>query len=237
LGLNDIAGNVQFSTVQAQIQLQLTALQPYKRTDEKALVQVAQIMFRWIKYSGKSESAYRTNPKKDGQAKGDMITIGGEDFDPDRMIITCELLSAAPTDKQQLVNMYTTLKQAGAQVSWGELLERLQLGNPEMLKQGWLDEQLEGASLQDFVEKMQMKRQLEMQAQQMQMQMQAQQAQQEQAMQQQAMSPEQAGAMGNPPTQGNAVIPGGQQNNPAAGGQPPITAAPGMTRNNVARPG
>lgn len=249
LGLTDIAGNVQFSTVQAQIQLQLTALQPYKRTDEKALCHLALIMFKWIKYTGKSEIAYRTQKRvrKEGQVNGQQVLVGPDDFDPDEMIISCELLSNSPTDKQQMVNMYATLKQAGAQVSWGELLERLGMGNPEMLKQGWLDEQLEGAVLQDFVEKMQMQRQLQMQSQQMQMQhaMQQAQMQQQMAMQQgqqqgqpspeeQQMMAQQGGA--NPPQQ-DAVQAGGQENNPAAGGEPAMMANPGLTRENVRNPG
>jgi hypothetical protein len=245
LGLQDIAGNVQFSTVQAQVQLQLTALQPYKRTDEKALVQAAYLMFRWLDFADGTEVAYRKNPKKEGQFKGEGIALSKGDFDPDVMIISCELLSNSPTDKQQLVNMYSTLKQAGAQIAWGELLERLQLGNPEMLKQGWLDEQLEGSALKDFVDEQAAKLQLQveqkkmeiqaaLQQRQMQQQQQAQQAAQQPSPEQMAMLAQQGG--GSPP-QGDAVMPGGQENNPAAGGQPPMTAAPGMTRNNVRQPG
>jgi hypothetical protein len=245
--------------VQAQIQLQLTALQPYKRTSEKALVHLAYIMFKWINKYGKPEIAYRTQNrvKKQGQVKGEQLMVGPDDFDPDVMIITCELLSAAPTDRQQLVNMYSTLKQAGAQIAWGELLERLQLGNPEMLKAGWLDEQIEGAALQNFVAEMQQQLQLKGQAQTMQMQMQMQQAQQEQQMaaQQQAaqaQQPQPQGGQGQPtpeemammaqagggnPSQGDAVQAGGQENNPAAGGQPAMMSNPGLTRENVRNPG
>lgn len=246
LGLSDIAGNVQYSTVQAQIQLQLTALQPYKRTDEKALAQAGLLMFRWLDKTGDTVVSYRTSAKKEGQSKGDNIPVNSDDFDPDVMQISCELMSAAPTDKQQLVNMYSTLKQAGAQIAWGELLERLQLGNSDILKQGWLDEQLEGMALKNYMAQEDAKLQMQVQAQQMQMQMQAQQAQQhaqqEQQMQmqqaaqqqgqEQAMAPEMSGAMANPNTQ-DPTMPGGTGYDPAQGGQSPMMGAPGMTRNNV----
>jgi hypothetical protein len=248
LGLQDIAGNVQFSTVQAQIQLQLTALQPYKRTDEKALSHLALLMFKWVKKSGKASTAYRTGGrvKKEGQVKGAEILVTPDDFDPDVMMISCELLSNSPTDKQQLVNMYSTLKQAGAQIPWGELVERMGFGNPEVLKQEWLDEQIENSALKSFVDQQAAQLQLQVQQQQMMMQMQAQQAQmqQQQQAQQQQPTPEQMAAQqqaaqeggANPPQQ-DAVQAGGQENNPAAGGQPAMQSNPGLTRNNVRNPG
>jgi hypothetical protein len=223
LGLMDIAGNVQFSTVQAQIQLQLTALQPYKRTAEKALVQTALLMFKWIKAADTSEVGYRTNVRSEGQFAGEGIMVEAQYLDPNSMIISCELLSNSPTDKQQLVNMYVTLKQAGAQVAWTELLERLGLGNPEQNKKMWLDEQLENAAMQNFVAEMQQAVQLKAQAAQMQMQSQMQ------------MEQMQAQQMQNIPAT-DAINPEGANFDPNQGGQPPMMAEPGMTRNNVRNP-
>ena len=247
LGLQDIAGNVQFSTVQAQIQLQLTALQPYKRTDEKALSQLALLMFKWIKFTGKGAIGYRTSKrvKKDKMVVGEQILITPEDFDPDEMLIQCTLLSNTPTDRQQLVNMLVALKQAGAAIPWTDIVELLQMfGNPELLKGRFQDEQIEQAAMKNFVDEQALKLQLQGQAQTMQMQMQMQQAQmqqQQQAQQQQQMSPEQQQAMAqqggaNPPEQ-DAVQAGGQENNAAAGGEPAMMANPGLTRNNVRQPG
>jgi hypothetical protein len=232
LGLMDIAGNVQFSTVQAQVQLMLTDLQPYKRTDEKAKAQLGLLFFKWIQKAGKSEIAKRpaSRVKKEGQYAGEGIKIGPDDFDPEEMIITCELLSNSPTDKQQLVNMYTTLKQSGAEIPWEELLERLQIGNSQQMKNAWLDEQIRNAALKNFIDEQALKLQLQGQQATMAMQAQLQQAQ----MQQQAAIDQQGQA--NPPQQ-DAVQAGGQQNNPAAGGQPAMMANPGLTRNNVRNPG
>lgn len=229
LGLQDIAGNVQFSTVQAQIQLQLTALQPYKRTAEKALAEAGLIAFRWLDVADTTEVAYRTKPKSEAQVKGEAIAVNADQFDPDVMQVTCELLSAAPTDKQAMVNMITTLKQAGAQISWGEGLERLGFGNKEILKQDWLKEQMENLALSFYGKQKDAELQLQMAQAQQAM---AQQQQEMMAMQQPPMPPEQSGAMANPNTQ-DPMMQGGMMNDPNQGGMPPIMEAPGMTRNNV----
>lgn len=230
LGMQDIAGNVQFSTVQAQIQLQLTSLQPYKRTDEKALIQAAYIMFQWIEKTDSTEIAYRSENrvKSDSQFVGEGITVSVGDFDPDAMIITCNLLSAAPTDKQQLVNMIATLKQAGAQIGWTDAIESLQLGNPQQLKKVWMAEQIEGAALQNFVAELQSQLRVKEQAQILQVQMQMQQAQAAAA-----APPPQEGT----PSQGDAISPSGSGYDTGSGGQPPMMATPGLTRNNVRNPG
>ena len=213
----------------------------------KAWEQAAILMFEWVKQTGDTVSGYREKVTGDGQFKGQEITVSPEDFNTEDIYITCELIPNTPTDKMQLVNMYSSLKQAGAQIAWGELLERLGMGTPEVLKQDWMQEQMESVALSNFVEELKAQVQLKIQAAQTQMQMglqmqqqQAQMAQQQQqaqmqqaqAMQEQAMSPEQSGAMGNSPT-GDAVMPEGQMNNPAAGGMPPMQSAAGMTRNQV----
>lgn len=234
LGMQDIAGNVQFSTISKQIELQLTNLQPYQRTAEKANVQAALIMFQWIKFTGNTETAYRTpgRVRKDGQAVGQPIPLSPDDFDPDVMQIECKLLSAAPTDKQQMVNMAVTLRQAGDTIPWDEINETLGYSNPTFLKNKFYDEQIEQLALKTFADKQALAVQLEGQAATMQMQMEQQQAQMQ--AQAQAMPPEQSGAMANPATGDPALAnAGGAQNDPNQGGQPPIMAAPGMTREQV----
>lgn len=239
VGMQDIAGNVQFSTVQAQIQLQLTALQPYKRTTEKALSQVAILMLRWIKKAETTEYGYRTKNrvKKEGQYVGEMITVAADELEPDDLIIQCNLLSNSPTDKQSQINMYTTLKQAGAEISWGELLEDIGLGNPAQLRQAFLDEQLSSLALKQFADEQALMLQLKGQEATMQMQMQQQQAQMQAQQAAQQPSPEEQQAMaqagGANPSQQDPNMPQGDMNNPGAGGQPPMMGAPGMTRNNV----
>jgi hypothetical protein len=130
-------------------------------------------MFRWIKKYGKGELAYRSQKrvKKDGQVVGEQLLVGPDDFDPDVMQITCALQSNTPTDRQQLVNMLVSLKQAGAAIPWTDIIDLLQMfGNPELLKGRFVDEQIEGAVLQNFVAEMQQQLQLKGQAQIMQQQ-------------------------------------------------------------------
>ena len=242
-----MSGNVQFSTMNAFIQLQMAALEPYKRTTEKAWEQAAEIMFKWVEKTKDTVTGYRTKSKGEGKkSAGSSITMTADDFEIEDLHIKCELIANTPTDKMQQVNMYSALKQAGAQIGWGELLERLGLGNPEVLKRDWMNEQLEGVAMQNFVEKLKAEIQMEIQAKTMQMQSQLQQEQmmQQQAMQMQqqamqapqgapqsAMPQEQAGPPNMP--QGDAVMPEGQMNDPAAGGLPPMMSAAGMTRNQV----
>jgi len=219
----EMSGNVQYSTLNAFIQLQMARLEPYKRTAEKAWEQAAEIMFYWVKETGDKLTAYRTKSKNEQKMKGMSLVVGPEDFEIEDLHIQCDLIANTPTDKMQQVNMYSALKGAGAQIGWGDLLERLGMGNPEILKQDWMNEQLEGVALQNYVEKLKAEIQMEIQAKQMEMQnqMQQQQQMQQMEMQQQAQGPQ------------NAVIPNGQMNDPAAGGLPPMMSAPGMTQNQV----
>lgn len=250
LAMNDIAGNVQFSTVQAQIQLQLTALQPYKRCNEKAMAGIPVLMLKWLEVGhaegrGGTEIARRSTArtKKPRQYSGMPITLSGDTVDPENMIITCELLSAAPTDRQQLVNMAVTMDQAGYMIPQEETLERLGYKNPAQMKEKWFDEQVQKLALSFFGKNLDAELNVKVQKAiaeiQAGIQQQLQAAQQPQ--QQGQPSPEQMAAMaqqgGATPPQGDAISQGGQEQNPAAGGQPPMAATPGLTRNNVRNPG
>jgi len=246
-----MSGNVQFSTMNAFIQLQMAALEPYKRTTEKAWEQAAEIMFMWVEKTKDTVTGYRTKSKGEGKkAAGASITMTADDFEIEDLHIKCELIANTPTDKMQQVNMYVALKNAGAKISWGELLERVLGVNPEIAERKWMDETIADLAFSNFSETL--KAELQMQIQEKTMQMQSQ-LQQEQAAQQQQMQMEQqamqaamqapqgmpqgqmpqgGGGMPNMP-QGDAVMPDGSMNDPAAGGLPPMMSAAGMTRNQV----
>ena len=217
----EIAGNVQYAAVQAVIQLHMTSLTPYVRTCEKALAQLADLSFMWIVESGATETVYRTKSKGVGKEMGTGFNISAEDFDPEEMHIDCKLIANTPTDKQQKVNMLASLKQAGAHIAWREGLEELGYGNAEILEQDWLEEETMTLAMQNKAKDMDAERQMAMQAQQMQMQMEQQQQMQQAQMQQQQQM-QQA-------SQQNPMMPGGQQFNPAMGGQPTAEAMPGAT--------
>ena len=226
-----MSGNVQFSTMNAYIQLQMAALEPYKRTTEKAWEQAAEIMFKWVEKTKDTVTGYRTKSKGEGKkSAGASITMTADDFEIEDLHIKCELIANTPTDKMQQVNMYVALKQAGAKISWGELLERVLGVNPEIAERKWMDETILDLAFSNFSETQ--KAELQTQIQQRTMQMQSQ-LQQEQAAQQAAMqAPQSGGGTPNMP-QGDAVIPDGSMNDPAAGGLPPMMSAAGMTRNQV----
>jgi len=131
----EVAGNVQYAAVQAVIKLHMTNLVPYVRTVEKANAQLADMAFMWLKQgSGYTEIAYRTKSKGEGKEKGMGIVISPEDFDPEELYISCQLIANTPNDKMQEVNMYAQLKQAGAHIAWKETLEKLSLGNGDVLE-------------------------------------------------------------------------------------------------------
>lgn len=216
LSLGNNNNNVQFATINAIIQINMTQLESYKRTMEKALKGLGKMAFKWIKFVGKSETAYRPAPGGNGLMQGQQISIGPEDFDEETLFIEAKLIPNAPTDKMQLVNMAVQLKQAGFRIPDSEAIERLGYGNPEALAERWAQEQMEQTALQQFIKERDAELQVQTQAAIMQLQLQSQgQPPQEQPPQQQGQAP---------------VMPGGQGMNPAMGGSSPMEAAPDMTR-------
>lgn len=197
--------NVQYATINAWIEMMLNDLEPYKRTVEKIQQSLGMMVFKWIKATGTESTGYYKNKTKTREA-GYAVSVGPEDFDYERLHIEVKLLPAS--DKMQFANMIGILKQNGLAIPDKEFVERLGFGNPEVLEDMWMDEQVDRAALQTFIEKMKME-----------VQIMAQQAQM--AMQQQGQA--------NAP-QGQPAIPQGQGFNPANGGTPPAVAAPQMTR-------
>lgn len=238
--LSSISGaNQQFSTVQAIIDLHMTNLEPYKRASEKVVKQSIELMFKWLDFTGDTSTAYRLRKNSPEQITGEEILLTPDDFDLDNLIIKVTLINK--NDKMQAANRITMLKQAGLRIPDAELLEEVGYVNPEILASKWEDEQLQNAALQLLIKKLQSQLDLETQAQQMQMQMEAQQAQMQQQMaaQQQAQQPPQDpnaqgmnGQMANP-EQGMPSNPQGQGFAGNMGGQPPMTAEPGMTATQV----
>lgn len=209
------ASNVQFATVQAWIQLALTDLEPYKRTDERFWAAIGKMAFRWLYKTDSVEIGYRSYDKGPQKKKGQKIMIDPKSFDPAKMFVTAKLLPNTPTDKTQLTNQALQLKQGGFPIPDEEAIERLGYGNPEALKARWQKEQIENKALANFFAMLDGQTQIMLQNAAMAM------AQQQQMQQQ----PQQAPA---PP-----IMPEGQAVNPAQGGMPPAMAAPEMTRTQI----
>lgn len=233
----DIGGNLQFSTVNALVDLQLTNIEPYKRLSEKAATGIVLTMFKWIKFTGDNVVGYRMKKSAPEQVQGEEIIMSPDDFDEDKLLL--EVTFTSKSDKMQMVNMVVQLKQAGFRVPDDEFLEKVGYKNPAVLADQWELQQLEQAALQEFIQERQMKQQLKMEEAQMQMQQAAQQeqmaAEQEAMMQQMAQDPNAQGGMGQManPDQGQPMMPGGQGFNGAMGGDSTMTAAPGMTATQV----
>lgn len=223
----NIAGNVQFATVNAMIQVSKSVLDPYIRNFEKAAVELAKLAFKWIDYTGDSVVARRTKTENEGKQRGAKIIVKKGTFDPKTMVVTCELMGNTPTDEMQKVNMYMQLRQANMPIPASEYVERLGMGAPEVLKQKWLNEKIEEAALNIFVQNQTAMAQLKIDEIKMQMQS----AMEQQQMQQQAEA-QNAMAGQVPPQQGvdQPMTQGMEGMNPAEGGPPPAMAAPQATR-------
>ena len=229
--LTNLSGgsNVQYATVQAIININLTQLVSYKRTWEKAWRELGYLAFQWIKFTGNTEKAYRTTTKNDRVVTGEQIDIGPNEFDEDSLYITVELNANNPTDKMQRVNEIAQLVQVGAPVPWTELLEGIGYGNPEALIERWEDEQVRRAALDNFKKELDAQLQMKLREAEMQMQMKLRQSTQKES----PVPKTQGQVPPTGPTGQQPVFPQGQGANPAAGGSPPEMAAPGMTATQI----
>lgn len=223
-----IAGNVQFATVNAQIQLSKSTLDPYIRNFEKVTVELARLAFMWVAKNGDTVTGYRTKDKNrdKNKVKGEKINVSPKDFDPRTMVIQCELLSITPTDEMQRMNVFSQAVQMGIPISLAEIAERMGWGEGDILKADWLKEQIERMALANF-QKMQ-DLQLQMMVQQMQ-------AQQQQA----AMAAQQPPPSTPPPPEqmgGANMMPEGSGFDTGSGGTSPMAANPTETQTMTRRP-
>jgi len=224
-----ISGNVQYAAVQAVVQLHMSNLKPYIRTVEKANAQLGDLCFEWIKKAGAAEVYWNDRKKGEGMKdRGMGGTITPDKFDPQVLYIECTLIANAPTEKQQMFNMYAQLKQAGAHISWKHIVDdKLNIGNGDVMEAEWLDEEVANAALQMKIKEMDAQLQMQVQQKQMEMQMQMQQAQMQQQQMAAQQQQQQQGQV--PPDQSNPMIPGGAGFDAAQGGQPTAPAMPGAT--------
>jgi hypothetical protein len=213
----EVAGNVQFATVNAVIQLSKSVLDPHIRAFEKAAVLIARMMFQWVHTSDDTVTSYRATVGSRG-FKGEKINVSKDDFDYRTLNITCELMANTPTDDMQRWNMFSGMLQNRLQIPQEEIIERMELGNPAHLKSRWLEEQMEAFAFQMF----QQQKMIEMQ----------------QAMQNQGQPQGQVPPGQGPPPQEGVNQPAfdqtqGQGFNPAQGGSSPAEAAPQLTQTQV----
>jgi hypothetical protein len=217
----DVTGNVQFATVNAQIQLSKTVLDPHLRAFERACVNLGKLAFMWVKYQGDTVTSYRTRTKGN-KVRGEKINVSPKDYDPDSLIIRCEILDNAPTDDMQRWNIFSGMKQMGLHIPDSEFIERTGMGDPETLEARWLDEQALNLAWQVFSQKKMAEMQMQVQ-------------QQAQAAQQEAMAAAAGHAQGQSPPQQGQTQPAfdgtqGQGFDPSRGGSSPAEALPSLTQ-------
>jgi hypothetical protein len=204
------------------------------------MVQIIKLMLRFLKAKKVAVASVSTKPQMKGVKRYQKIVLGDGNivFDPDRMVIKCELMANNATDRMQRVNQAVMIKQARLRIPDSELLETLGFGNPKATIEEWFDEQIDETALNYYNERVRLGLEQQVQqAQQEQMmkQQQAMQATKEQEMQRINSLAAQAnqnadvgiGPEGNPAFDSQ----GGQGVNAAAGGQPSMMGAPGETVN------
>lgn len=214
------AANVQYATINALIELKVNQLAPYKVSFEKFWSQIAELMFRWVDATDKPITGYRLENNSGQLVAGEKVNVGKDDYDPETLTITCELLANNPTDRGQRINQAVQIKQAGIKMPDDELLEGLGNIAPKVSIERWYKQQIQDMALAMMQKEKDMAMQLQMSQAQagIQMQMQAQQ--------------------NPPPTQGAPAQPanqvqGGQGVNPAMGGVPPAMNAPEQTQTSL----
>lgn len=227
--LNNISASTPFSSINAQIQLAEGNMNPQRNIIQDTIRDIAYQFCEWVKYTKKPLQAWRTTGMKiEGTdvPRGKEMQISAKDYDLRRTFISCTITPETPTDQTQKINNARLLVDMG--MSKRDALESLSVPHPES--------QLDASSLEKIKEGMVQAIITELVATanakvQMQVQQATMQAQQQQAAQQQAAAQEQQQQAANPQSQISPYdMAQGQGFNPAAGGQPPIEAAPGQGR-------
>ena len=225
-----LVGGLQYSTVNAMLQVALSRLTTPKNVAQKALTQIGRLFFDWVNYTGDTTIAYRMTAagKTPEMMRGAQIVMRPEvDFDVENMYVSCELMPNTPTDKVAKMNMYLQASQ-NWRVPESEFVEEL-FGDPKALSGEWEQEQVEKAAMQIFVKEKNAAVDMKIQQATMQMQMQAQSANVSMAGgQQPGQVPQPKGA-----EQPMATAMTGEGYNAANGGQSTMPGAPGMTREAV----
>jgi hypothetical protein len=197
-------------------------LEAPRRLTEHFWSEIGCKMFQWLEYKGDAMEAFYMD-KTALMERGAMVSITSDEYDVNKIFISCELIPNTPSDKLQRVNQAAQIAQTfPTEFPRGELIEMLALGNADALKEERRREMVEEVAIQNYLQEKTARQNMMLQMEQMQMQMQMQQAQQQQMMQEQ-----QAMQQGAVDQFGNAQ---GQGFNPAGGGIPPAMMNPEATR-------
>lgn len=169
-----------FATVNAQVKIATTALDPSKKLAERALSCIAENILRWTAHTGDDLVGYGTG---DGNL-GVEYRTEQKHIDTKEIYISATLSHHIPTDELGRINAVTILmKEVG--ISFIDAAERLDISNPEELLARKRQEDLDNAMYAIAIKEMNAESDLKIQAKQMELQVGMQQALQAQAQQQQ----------------------------------------------------
>ena len=219
-----------YSSVNQLLSQAAGSLSPYKILGENALAETAHLMLCWLHYYGKEYGKVDLYGQYDDKSRmGQEVRISSDTIDPDALQIEVILTADMPVDKLQQINGSVLVYQ-NFPIPAAELIEDLGYGDPAELSKRRKLEDYKNAYIANDLQRMQMMLQEEFQQRAMEMQAGIQQQQQSQAMEQEAamrMQEQQAAtaAQGGSPGMENA---GGLMNNPAMGGNPPVTMGRGQ---------
>ncbi len=236
----DSPSGTAFATVNAQIKVATTALDPPKKLSERALSGIAEIILRWTAHTGDDLVGYGTRDRNLGVE----FRTPSNQVDPKEIYINVTLSHHIPTDELQQINAVTILMNEVG-ISFIDAATRLNISNPEELLARKRQEDLDSAMLAIAIKEMNAESDLKIQAQQMQLQMGMQ--QQLLAQQQAQQQPPQQGGGSNlesarqarlaqggqrtPPSSAQSLAARGQRVNPNRGGLSPNEINPeGFTR-------
>ncbi len=231
--------NVQNATLDSQIKLWLMQYEPNKRTAEKHYEQLAKLMLMWAKKKEKVLKATRTYSKpsiKSGDEfvnrdRGSEIMITADQINLDALYIKCRILANNPTDMMERINEINIIRQTGLPIDAASLIEELDRGDPDMMREKFEREQIRDATLKaktdEIIKATDVAIQMQMAQFQAQLQVQSQQALQ--AMQQPQPTPGTEPATQSQPLPSDAMMQGDGAN-AAIGGQAPQAATPGITQ-------
>lgn len=198
-----------FSAINLMQESGIKALTPYKELAEEVIAGIARLMFEWMDHEGHALTAYPTQ----ANGLGEVLTVGRNDFDPEKLYIDVDLTADVPTDRMARINAATMLVER-LRGSYRGALESVGITDPGAeADQHYIERQREDEyAIGVEIERQKALTSIEMQAQQQMMQ---QQTQQPQPGQEPSPSMQQADPLGN---------------NPALGGRPPAELDPAVNR-------
>jgi hypothetical protein len=233
--LANTMGDAPYSTTAAIIQNTLSSLTPQKNLAESFLEAMSCMFMEWCAYAEMPITGY-SSMSMNGAPAGSEIIISPDDYDVNDLFITAELRADNPMDEMQRINM-GVMKNQRLKIPLLDIHDELGYDDPEERMDQWMNEKMDEVELGNVVSEMQAETQLQIQQAQMEMQMQAQQAMQGQQMgTPPSATPEQGGGGFPSDQQGMTAAfdqTRGQNFNPNAGGQSPMTAASPMGREQI----